>query len=104
MYDEEQLNQHKDVPEFSSSGFEENVLFSRNEVEGSLIDDAKLTELENWKRNHIYEEVSYSTQKYISMRWVFTEKYVDGKKVVKVRMVATGYITSGLSYLQQGIS
>ena len=57
----------------------------------NLLDDAKTTELENWKRNKVYQEVTYNGQKCISVRWVFTEKYVDGKKIVKAGLVARGF-------------
>ena len=55
LYDEEQLSQYKDVTEVLSSDCEETVPFSQNEVEGVLIGNAKLIDLENWKRNHGYD-------------------------------------------------
>ena len=90
FHDEEQLNQHKDVPEVSSSECEKTILFIHNEVESSLIDDAELTELENWRRNYVYEKVPYRGQKCISVRWVCTEKYIDRKQVIKIRLLARG--------------
>ena len=70
---------------------QELLLFTDNGIAANIIDDAKTTELENWKRNKVYQEVTYNGQKCISVRWVFTEKYVDGKKIVKARLVARGF-------------
>ena len=75
----------------SSSGRKETVLLSHNEMEIALIDDAKLTEQENWKRNHVYKEVPYSGQKCIFVKWVFTKVYADGKNLIKSRLVARGF-------------
>ena len=67
------------------------VYFSIKEIESTQVTDAKFAEVENWKRNHVYEEVPFTGQKCVSVRWVFTEKFIDGKKIVKARLVARGF-------------
>ena len=52
---------------------------------------AKETELENWKKMGVYEVVEDDGQSYITVRWVNTEKIVNGNKVKKSRLVARGY-------------
>ena len=49
--------------------------------------DAKLKELEKWKRFDVYNEVPDNEQNTISVRWVCTTK--DGK--VKARVCARGF-------------
>ena len=53
--------------------------------------NAKERELNNWKKNDVYEVLPYTGQKCVSTRWVFTEKFIDGKKAVKARLVARGF-------------
>ena len=55
------------------------------------VDDAKHMELENWKREEVYEEVSDEGQEAMSVRWVVTPKIVDGEKRTKARLVARGF-------------
>ena len=61
------------------------------EVDPVLIDEAKERELNNWKKNNVYEVLPFTGQKCVSTRWVFTEKFIDGKKAVKARLVARGF-------------
>ena len=50
-----------------------------------------MAEMENWKRNEVYEEVDNCGQPTVSVRWVITEKCKNGKTVVKARLVARGF-------------
>ncbi|KAK4311282.1 hypothetical protein Pmani_017216 [Petrolisthes manimaculis] len=52
---------------------------------------AKQAELENWKKFKVFEEVSDRVQPSMSVRWVCTEKDVDGETKVKARLVARGF-------------
>ena len=52
---------------------------------------AKETEIQNWLDNNVFEEVPDNNQKAISVRWVITEKVVDGKRIIKARLVARGF-------------
>ena len=61
------------------------------QVNNDTFEPAKLTELENWKRNNVYEEVPNSGQKTVSLKWVFSIKTVDDKTIPKARLVAKGF-------------
>lgn len=52
---------------------------------------AKQTELENWKKFAVYDEVPYSGQKLMSTRWVITEREIEGIRNVKARLVVRGF-------------
>ena len=53
--------------------------------------DAKLEELGKWKVNKVYEPVPFTGQKYISTRWVLTDKIIGGERKVKARLIARGF-------------
>ena len=53
--------------------------------------DAKLEELGKWKANKVYEPVPLTGHKYISTRWVLTDKIIGGERKVKARLVARGF-------------
>ena len=76
----------------------ESVLFTESDLNIDLVTEAKCAELENWKKNNVFLEVPYKGQKCISVRWVFTEKFIDGKKTVKARLVARGFEEAELRY------
>ena len=69
----------------------EEVLLSTNGIEESDILQAKLEELEKWEQNNVYEEVEFKDQSCITVRWVNTIKFVNGKRKVKCRLVARGF-------------
>ena len=52
---------------------------------------AKESELENWRKNYVYEEVNDVGQPRIGVKWVLSEKLKDGKWKIKARLVAKGY-------------
>ncbi len=52
---------------------------------------AKKTELDNWKRNGVFEEVKDDGQKCISTRWVCSVKETPDGVVPKARLVARGF-------------
>ena len=47
------------------------------------VDLAKMTEIENLRKNHVFEEVPFVGQPRVSTRWVLTEKFVDGKRIIQ---------------------
>ena len=55
------------------------------------VQQAKLAELENWRRNRVYEVVLFNHQEYIFTKWVITEKAVQGGKKLKVPLVVRGF-------------
>ena len=52
---------------------------------------AKEKEMKNWIQNDVFEAVENKGQRYISVRWVVTEKVKEGKTITKARLVARGY-------------
>ena len=50
------------------------------------------------KNNDVYEEVKYDNQKLISVKWIVTEKYVEGRKKLKARLVARGFEESDFDF------
>lgn len=52
---------------------------------------AKEKELNAWKSNNVYEECEEVSKTPITLRWILTEKRVDGNRVVKARLVARGF-------------
>ena len=55
------------------------------------VEEAMDIELNNWRRNRVYEELPYTGQNCISTRWVMTEKLVNGEKKIKARLLACGF-------------
>ena len=45
-----------------------------------LLEMVHFPELENRKRDKVYEEVPYTGRKCVSVTWVFKKKYIDEKK------------------------
>ena len=79
----------KDIHGVKTIEDSEEVLISYNSDEVMM---AKTHEIDNWKRNHVYEEVKPgNNMKPISVRWVITEKLKNGKPTVKARLVARGF-------------
>ena len=52
---------------------------------------AKDREFQSWVENDVFEMVEDRGQKCISVRWVITEKVVEGKVVTKARLVVRGF-------------
>jgi hypothetical protein len=67
------------------------VLLSKEEEYSQEVVDAKHKELQSLKAHKVYKTVPYCGQKLISSRWVLSEKYNDGEKIMKARLVARGY-------------
>ena len=60
-------------------------------VESSELSLAKISELERWKENKVFSVVEDNGQSTIGVRWVESQKVIEGKRVVKCRLVAQGY-------------
>ena len=52
---------------------------------------AKEREYQNWLENGVFEEVPDNNQKAMSVRWIITEKIINGKRIIKARLVARGF-------------
>ena len=59
----------------------------------------KKLKLQSWFDHNVYVEVPNDGQKYISTRWVLTEKSVNGNKKMKARLVARGFEEDHLAKL-----
>ena len=64
-------------------------IFNTENKEETL--EAKLREIESWKKNAVFEEVDNTGQQCVSVRWVITPKIIDGLVKVKARLVARGF-------------
>ena len=53
--------------------------------------DAKEKELKNTIENDVFGRVPFYGQATVSCKWVFTETFVNEKKVVKARILARGF-------------
>ena len=65
----------------------ENIFLATQFSEQEIL-AAKIDEIKKWKENHVFEPIYYNGQKTITTRWVLTEKFVNGKKKIKARLVA----------------
>ena len=68
---------------------EEEILLSSATVYDQEVVDAKLAELEKFKKNNVYEEVRDQDQSTVGVRWVLSKNSKTGK--AKARLVALGY-------------
>ena len=77
----------------------EDISSWKNLGEGILICDreslevteAKLDELESWKKKKVFTEVYNEGQEIISVWWVLSEKTQEGVLIVKARLVAQDF-------------
>ena len=76
----------KEVGEWQPIENTENMIFlsELDEMNQQTV-DAKEKELQNMIDNDVFETVAYHGQPTVSCKWVFTEKYKDGVRVVKAR-------------------
>ena len=66
---------------------EENVMITQD----VSFDEAKLCELQNWRKNNVYVEIQDDGQKRITTRWICTLKESSNGIVHKARLVARGF-------------
>ena len=59
--------------------------------ENSVFEEAKQTELDNWKSNEVYEVVKDVGQNFLTTRWVCTLKQKKTGVTPKARLVARGF-------------
>ena len=81
-----------DVEEWSELPAPENtVLLTADQEMSQEVVDAKENELKNLIENEVFEEVPFENQTTVSTRWVISEKFKDGVKRTKARLVARGF-------------
>ena len=66
------------------------LLTQKDEMKQDVI-EAKYKEVEKLERYGTFEVLPFQGQETISSRWVITQKEVDGKKLIKARLVARGF-------------
>ena len=66
----------------------EEVLISKNETFEVI--ESNLRELEKWKNNKVYQEVDDENQSKISVRYVITEKVIEGVSRTKASLLLMG--------------
>ena len=59
------------------------------------IKEAKIRELQSWKKNSVYTEVKDTGQYCVSSKWVVKPKQIDGVLSVKARLVLRGFEEEG---------
>ena len=62
------------------------------------ITTAKIEELGKWKTYDVYDTVDNNDHKFINLRWVLREKYVNEKLIVKARLVQGSYTSLGIFF------
>ena len=62
------------------------VLYNNNKIA-----EAKQEEMENWIANDVFDSVDNEGQRYMSVRWVITEKVKGGITYIKARLVVRGF-------------
>ena len=67
------------------------VMMTQDEELAQVVVDAKEKEIKNLIENDVFESVQNENQPTISSRWIITEKFKDGKKIVKACLVARGF-------------
>ena len=77
----------------------EEVLLCKNET--FQVVEAELRELENWKNNNVYHKIEDDGQSQVSVRWVITEKIVEGVVRAKSRLVACGFEEIGSNCIRK---
>lgn len=63
----------------------------KSEKDQKPSNEAKMCELENWRKFDVYSEVKDRGQPFISTRWVMSKKIDGSKTTVKARLVARGF-------------
>ena len=69
----------------------EEVLMSVKAFSDPDVLEAKMTEMESWKRFEVYDEIKNEGQRYITVQWVVTQKFNEKGRSVKARLVARGF-------------
>ena len=74
-----------------------NIVINENKTDQIMLIDencfqkAKLYELNSWKTNNVYEEIPYSSQILMHVKWVCTVKESNSQQIPKARLVVKGF-------------
>ena len=81
-------------PDKSDEGAIPTEIYATQEYDEQTREERKLArhrEMESWKANKVYTEVTNRNQSCISGKWVYRNKVIDNKPSVKARYVLRGY-------------
>ena len=78
-----------------TSSIEENVMI----LDSVSFYEAKCNELQSWKENKVFDEISDDGQKCVSTRWICTLKETKEGIKSKARLVARGFEESQISHI-----
>ena len=67
------------------------VMMTQNKELAQEVVDAKEKEINILIENYVFEGVQNENQPTISSRWIITEKFKDGQKIVKTCLIARGF-------------
>ena len=81
----------QNVEKWKPISSEEVLISSHKDLSNFDFSTAKLEELQKCKSHNAYEIVDNENQEFITLRWVNTEKYINGKLKLKSRLVARGF-------------
>ena len=70
---------------------EEEVLLIKYDSKSPKVKEAMDKEIGNLINNDVFDTVPYDNQQTVSSKWILTEKFKDGNKVIKARLVARGF-------------
>ena len=60
-------------------------------IDNNYLERAKLTELNNWETNNVYEEIPYNNQKLMHVKWLCTMKETNDQQIAKARLAVKGF-------------
>ena len=66
-------------------------IFLSASLDKEKITEAKLEEIESWRRNNVFEEINDIGQDRVSVKWIVKEKIKNNMRKYKARLVARGY-------------
>ena len=73
------------------------IVINENKTEQIMLTDencfqkAKLYELNSWKTNNVYEEIPYSNQSLMHVKWVCTMKESNSQQIPKARLIVKSF-------------
>ena len=70
---------------------EQALLLTKDQEMSQDVVDAKNVEVNNMIVNKVFDKVPYDNQITVSSRWIITEKFINGIRKIKARIVARGF-------------
>ena len=70
---------------------EQALLLTKDQEMSQDVVDAKNDEVNNMIVNKVFDKVPYDNQITVSSWWIITEKFINGIRKIKARLVARGF-------------